>query len=282
MESATTSTPTSSLILYSHWYSSCSWRVRFALNLKGLAYQYKSVDLVNGQQFTPEFEKINPLHYVPVLVDDGVVVADSLAILMYLEDKYPQRQLLPADPRLKAISLQVASVVGSSMQPLHMGGVQVFGDGGLGRTVEWVGDGVWLSSQVADDGTWKGWSHKGEGTAGVTNGGEGWWWFGQTVNLQMSIAKKIGEEAALLWVQQIINKGFYALETLLENLAGKYSIGDEVSMADVFLAPQISIAMSRFHIEMSNYPTLNRVYESCRNLPEYQASLPERQPDARI
>ncbi|XP_074279964.1 glutathione S-transferase zeta class-like [Silene latifolia] len=221
MESATC--PSSScLVLYSHWYSSCSWRVRFALNLKGLPYEYKSVDLVNGEQYTPEFEKINPLHLVPILVDDEVVVADSLAILMYLEDKYPERPLLPADPRQKAISLQVASVVGSSMQPLHMRGVQ------------------------------------------------------------MSIEKKLGEEEALLWVQQIINKGFYALETLLKDLAGKYSIGDKASMADVFLAPQVSIAMSRFHIDMSKYPTLNRVYESCRSLSEYQASLPESQPDARI
>ncbi|XP_074278229.1 glutathione S-transferase 1-like [Silene latifolia] len=68
--------------------------------------------------------------------------------------------------------------------------------------------------------------------------------------VQMSIEKKVGEEEALLWVQQIINKGFYALETLLKDLAGKYSIGDEASMADVFLAPQVSIAMSRFHIDM--------------------------------
>ncbi|MBA0753048.1 hypothetical protein Gogos_021323, partial [Gossypium gossypioides] len=127
------------LALYSYWQSSCSWRVRFALNLKGISYEYKAVNLSKGEQFTPEFEKLNPLHFVPVLVDGDVVVSDSYAILLYLEEKYPQRALLPADPQLKALNLQVsileygftlmirtlyhpqvASIVTSSIQPLHM------------------------------------------------------------------------------------------------------------------------------------------------------------------
>ncbi|KAL2892400.1 Glutathione S-transferase 1 [Bienertia sinuspersici] len=120
------SSSSSSRVLYSFWISSCSWRIRFALNLKGLQYQYKSVDLYKGEQFTPEFEQINPLHYVPVLVDDGVVVSDSLAIFMYLEDKYPQNQLLPADPYRRALNLQAASIVSNSMQPLHMKSVMVW------------------------------------------------------------------------------------------------------------------------------------------------------------
>ncbi|KAA3462172.1 glutathione S-transferase zeta class-like [Gossypium australe] len=70
------------LALYSYWQSSCSWRVRFALNLKGISYEYKAVNLSKGEQFTPEFEKLNPLHFVPVLVDGDVVVSDSYAILL--------------------------------------------------------------------------------------------------------------------------------------------------------------------------------------------------------
>ncbi|XP_011034350.1 PREDICTED: glutathione S-transferase 2-like isoform X2 [Populus euphratica] len=108
------------LVLYNFSHSSCSWRVRFALNLKGLDYEYKAVNLAKGEQFSTEFEKLNPLRYVPVLVDGDVVVSDSLAILLYLEEKYPQRALLPDDPRRKALNLQVASVVCSSIQPLHM------------------------------------------------------------------------------------------------------------------------------------------------------------------
>ncbi|XP_007052054.2 PREDICTED: glutathione S-transferase 2 isoform X5 [Theobroma cacao] len=110
----------SKLVLYSYWQSSCSWRVRFALNLKGLSYEYKAVNLAKGEQFTPDFEKLNPLHFVPVLVDGDVVVSDSYAILMYLEEKYPQRTLLPADPQQKALNLQVASIISSSIQPLLM------------------------------------------------------------------------------------------------------------------------------------------------------------------
>ncbi|XP_052293074.1 glutathione S-transferase 1 isoform X3 [Citrus sinensis] len=69
----------------------------------------------------PEFEELNPLHFVPVLVDGDVVVSDSYAILLYLEEKYPQRALLPAaDPQQRALNLQAASIISSSMQPLHM------------------------------------------------------------------------------------------------------------------------------------------------------------------
>ncbi|XWS45937.1 hypothetical protein CRYUN_Cryun14cG0022100 [Craigia yunnanensis] len=110
----------SKLVLYSYWQSSCSWRVRFALNLKGISYEYKAVNLAKGEQFSPEFEKLNPLHFVPVLVDGGVIVSDSYAILMYLEEKYPQRTLLPTDAQRKALNLQVASIISSSIQPLHM------------------------------------------------------------------------------------------------------------------------------------------------------------------
>ncbi|XP_016649744.1 PREDICTED: glutathione S-transferase 1-like [Prunus mume] len=67
-----------------------------------------------------DFKRLNPLHFVPVLVDGDVVVSDSYARLLYLEDKYPQRLLLPADPRLKALNLQAASVINSNIQPLHM------------------------------------------------------------------------------------------------------------------------------------------------------------------
>ncbi|XP_061371056.1 glutathione S-transferase 2-like isoform X2 [Gastrolobium bilobum] len=116
---ASSSSP-SNLVLYSYWQSSCSWRIRFALCLKGIPYEYKAVDLLKGEQFSPEFERLSPLHYVPVLVDDNVVVSDSFAIFLYLEEKYTQKPLLPVVPQLRALNLQVASIVNSSIQPLHM------------------------------------------------------------------------------------------------------------------------------------------------------------------
>ncbi|KAL2337469.1 hypothetical protein Fmac_011915 [Flemingia macrophylla] len=108
------------LVLYSFCQSSCSWRIRFALCLKGIPYEYKAVDLSKGEQYSPEFERLNPLHYVPVLVDDNVVVSDSYAIFLHLEEKYTQKPLLPVDPQLRALNLKVASIVHSGIQPLHM------------------------------------------------------------------------------------------------------------------------------------------------------------------
>ncbi|KAL5704778.1 maleylacetoacetate isomerase [Ranunculus cassubicifolius] len=110
------------LKLYSFFISSCSWRVRIALNLKGLKYEYKAVNLLKGEQFSEEYKKVNPIGYVPALVDDDIVIADSLAILLYMEEKYPQYALLPKDLQKKAVNLQVANIVGSSIQPHQLAG----------------------------------------------------------------------------------------------------------------------------------------------------------------
>ncbi|WRX11852.1 Glutathione S-transferase [Theobroma cacao] len=107
------------LKLYSYWRSSCSWRIRIALNLKGLEYQYIPVNLLKGEQFSPEFQKLNPIGYVPVLVDGDIVISDSFAIFMYLEEKYPQHPLLPSDLQKKALNFQAANIVCSSIQPLQ-------------------------------------------------------------------------------------------------------------------------------------------------------------------
>ncbi|KAK4424466.1 Glutathione S-transferase zeta class [Sesamum alatum] len=105
------------LKLYSYWRSSCSCRVRIALNLKGLDYEYIAINLLKGENKTPEFLKLNPLGYVPVLVDGDIIVADSFAILLYLEEKYPQHPLLPQDLQKKALHYQAANLVSASIQP---------------------------------------------------------------------------------------------------------------------------------------------------------------------
>ncbi|KAG8364008.1 hypothetical protein BUALT_Bualt19G0081600 [Buddleja alternifolia] len=95
------------LKLYSYWRSSCSCRVRIALNLKGLDYEYVSINLLKGEQKSPEFLKLNPLGYVPVLVDGET----------YLEEKYPQHPLLPRDLQKMALNYQVANIVAANIQP---------------------------------------------------------------------------------------------------------------------------------------------------------------------
>ncbi|XP_058189472.1 glutathione S-transferase zeta class-like [Rhododendron vialii] len=85
------------LKLCSYFRSSCSQFERFSLYLSGLEYECKAVNLIKGEQFSPVFTKLNPIGYVLVLVDEDIVVSDSFAILMYLEEKYPQHPLLPRD-----------------------------------------------------------------------------------------------------------------------------------------------------------------------------------------
>lgn len=111
--------------LYSYWRSSCSWRVRIALDLKGLAYEYAPVHLVKdgGEQHGEAYRAINPLRTVPTLelTEGGQVrrLSQSLAILEYLEERHPSPALLPADPYLRARARMLAETVNSGIQPLQ-------------------------------------------------------------------------------------------------------------------------------------------------------------------
>ncbi|XP_024966179.1 glutathione S-transferase 2-like isoform X2 [Cynara cardunculus var. scolymus] len=106
------------LQLYSIFMGTPSFRVRIALNIKGLDYEYKAINLFKREQHNPEFLKINPMGYVPALVDGDIVLADSLAIILYLEEKYPQHPLLPHNLEKRAINYQAANIICSSIQPL--------------------------------------------------------------------------------------------------------------------------------------------------------------------
>lgn len=91
--------------------------------------------------------------------------------------------------------------------------------------------------------------------------------------------KPTQEAKKLEWLHRYMSAGFQALEALMIKCAGKYSFGDEVTMADVFLVPQIYNAL-RFNVDMSAYPTVSRVYEALKVLPEFAAAEPGAQPDA--
>ncbi|CAG2114969.1 unnamed protein product [Medioppia subpectinata] len=110
-------------ILYNSYLSSCSWRVRIALDIKGIEYEYKAVNLHTSEQFSPEFERLNPCHQVPALVIDGDrVVVESIAIIDYLEDKYGDSgvpSLLPSDIFLRARARAIAQAVVAGIQPLQ-------------------------------------------------------------------------------------------------------------------------------------------------------------------
>ena len=98
--------------LYSYFRSSASFRVRIALGLKGLAYDYMPVHLAQNEQFAPGYCGLAPNQLVPLLRDGDHSIGQSLAIIEYLDETHPQPRLLPEDPlgraRVRALALDVA------------------------------------------------------------------------------------------------------------------------------------------------------------------------------
>ena len=107
------------MLLQHYWRSSCSWRVRWALAIKGLRYQSEHVDLLQGEQRSANFRRHNPQGLVPVLVVDGVPHYESLAIIELLDERYPQVPLLPAAPVERLQARQLAYMVSCNIQPLQ-------------------------------------------------------------------------------------------------------------------------------------------------------------------
>ncbi|XP_008195660.1 probable maleylacetoacetate isomerase 2 isoform X1 [Tribolium castaneum] len=203
-------------LLYSYWRSSCSWRVRIALNLKEIPYDIKPVSLIKtgGEQHTNEFREVNPMEQVPALHIDGVTLVESLSILAYLEETRPQRPLLPHDVVKRAKVREICEVIASGIQPLQ--------------------------------------------------------------NLVVLI--HVGEEKKNEWAQHWINRGFRAVEKLLSASAGKYCVGDEITLADCCLIPQVFNAR-RFHVDLRPFPIILRIDRELENHPAFRAAHPSNQPD---
>ena len=99
--------------LYTYYRSSTSYRLRIALNLKGLDYEIVPVNLLEAEQRSEAYRKLNPFAGVPALEADGRVYAQSMAILEWLDERYPDRALLPADVEdrftMRELSLAIAT-----------------------------------------------------------------------------------------------------------------------------------------------------------------------------
>lgn len=215
--------------LYTYWRSSCSWRVRTALHLKGFEYEHKTVDLVaakdGGGNLAADFKKINPYAQIPVLVihEDGkpdLVLFQSLAIIEYLDEAFPNtRRLLPSDPLDRAKVRIISDSIASGIQPLQ--NVVV----------------LWQMDKIA-------------GKEGV----------------------------GMQYAKQMISDRFGQLEEILKGTAGKFCVGNEISMADLCLLPQVYNGV-RYGVDISKFPIIERLAKELESVPEFARGHPSNQPD---
>src|SRR5687767_14056907 len=107
--------------LYTFFRSSASYRVRIALNFKGLDYEQVPIHLRRGggEQFSSVYKAVNPQALVPALEDGGRILTQSLAIIEYLEEKHPKPPLLPANPADRALVRSMALIVACEIHPIQ-------------------------------------------------------------------------------------------------------------------------------------------------------------------
>ena len=207
--------------LYSYWRSSCSWRVRTSLALKGIEYEYIPVHLVKdgGQQHTDEYKQLNPQELVPTFVHGDIKLSQSLAILEYIEEAFSSKgpRLLPENAADKARVRMLCELIACDIQPV------------------------------------------------------------QNLKILLRIAEMGGDKMA--WGKQVITDGFRALEKSLSTTSGTYCFGDQITLADCCLPPQIYNA-KRFSVEMDQFPIISRIGESLDKIDAFQKSHPSQQPDA--
>ena len=148
------------LVLHNYWRSSASHRVRIGLGLKELAYDYVVVNILHREQHAETYRERNPMAQVPTLEiteDDGSVraIAQSLPILEYLDERFPDRPIMPKDLYLRARTRELAEIVNSGIQPLQnlstTKAVKAFGGDEVVWPKSFIADGLVAFERVARD-----------------------------------------------------------------------------------------------------------------------------------
>lgn len=210
--------------LYGYWRSSSAWRVRIALALKAIDYEYAPVHLVRegGEQNRPDYLALNPAGQVPMLELEhegrALRLTQSLVIMDYLDAVFPEPRLWPDDLVLRCRARECAEICNSGLQPLHNARTLIEVERLGGTRVEWA--------------------------------------------------------------RHFLPRGLAALEAIATETSGRYLIGDQVTGADVCLAPQL-FAVRRYDVDLEPYPHLRRIDAALSEHPAFIASRPENQPDAR-
>ncbi|KQT31834.1 maleylacetoacetate isomerase [Sphingomonas sp. Leaf412] len=206
-------------VLHGYWRSTASYRVRIALNLKGVAYRDAFHHLRDGAQRAPAYLALNPQGFVPALQVGDAVLTQSLAICDYLDEVYPEPPLLPADPVARAQVRAVAQVIACDVHPVQ-------------------------NLKVLD-------------------------------RLR---AAGLDGAAVKEWARATIDDGLDACDRLLAERAGPYCFGASVTLADLFLVPQLTNAR-RFGVDL-RWPRLLAIEAACLRLDAFRRAAPENQPDA--
>jgi len=208
--------------LYNAARSSASFRMRIALNLKGLPFEYITIDLRKGGQFAEEYRRLNPQELVPLLDDGTAHLTQSLATIEYLEEKYPQPPLLPHAPLERAYVRGVALAVACEIHPLN------------------------------------------------------------NLRVLRYLVREMGlsDEKKNTWYRHWVEQGLAQVEAGLVagKRTGRYTFGDQVTVADVCIVPQIFNAQ-RFDCRLDHVPTVMRIFENCMQLGAFENARPEKQPD---
>lgn len=146
--------------LYSYWRSSAAYRVRIALHWKGLSYETVPVNLLENRQRSDEYRALNPQGLVPCLVDGDACLTQSLAIIEYLDETYPNPPLLPGTPLERARIRAVAEAIACDIHPINNLRVLKYLKDPLGHDASvtetwyrhWIAEGFAALEQMASDG----------------------------------------------------------------------------------------------------------------------------------
>jgi maleylacetoacetate isomerase len=205
-------------VLYEAPRSSAAYRARIALNFKGVDYESRPLNLIEGEQQSVEYRELNPQGLVPMLEIDGHRLTQSLSIIVYLDQVFPDPPLVPRDPADGAHVRAMALAIACDIHPLNNLRVLRYLKNELGHSQDEVDR----------------------------------------------------------WYAHWIGEGLAPLEAIAKAGAGRFLFGNEPTIADVCLVPQLFNAR-RFNCPLGDYPTLVRADENASRLDAFAAAHPDKQ-----
>jgi maleylpyruvate isomerase len=206
--------------LYEGVRSSASFRVRIALNLKGLPYESQVLDLRAGEHLRDPYVRINPQRAVPALAAGEAAIPQSMAIIEYLEEKHPEPPLLPRAAEDRARVRAIAQHVACEIHPLN--NLRVL---------------TYLEREL-----------------------------------------RASEQARDRWYAHWVREGFRSLEPMLaDRRTGRFCHGDDPTVADVFLVPQV-VNAQRFKVDLDDFPRIVGIFDRCMRLAAFERAHPAKHP----